>query len=296
LLFIKKRCIIIKKYMRQAMLNERIYLNESDDRIYIDTYVQDEQPNYCAAHVRDAILIIPGGAYAYVCGALEGESIALAFATLGYNAFVLHYGVGEERDVFPKQLLDAGRAMLYIRNNAEKYRINPERVFAVGFSAGGHLCGTISTMFSYPEVKAEFGDDAARIRPTAAILSYPVTTLNDKTHIWSFECLLRKKEEAFTKEDRARYSLDSAVTADTAPMFLWHTVEDPIVPVEGTIRLAHALAENKVPFKMSIYPYGLHGMGLANQTYADGSPVHKDPAVASWVKDAVEFFKTLPNY
>jgi len=276
------------------MLQERVYLNENDERIYIDTYIQDEMRE--TDPIRDAMLVIPGGGYSHVCGALEGEHIALAFLAQGYNVFVLHYGVGEERDVFPKHLLDAGRAMLYIRNNSEKYRINSDRVFAVGFSAGGHICGSISTMFTYPEVIAEFGEDAPRIRPTGAVMSYPVTTLNDKTHIWSFESLLKKKEDAFTEEDRARCSIDSAVTENTAPMFLWHTAEDPIVPVEGTIRLAHTLAEHKVPFKLNIYPYGGHGMGLANQTYANGTPVHKDPCVQGWVKDAAAFLKTLESY
>ena len=128
------------------MKHERIYLNDQE-RSYIDTYIADSKA------IRPAMLVIPGGGYCVVCGDREGEPIALDFFAKGYNAFVLNYRVGRVDDVFPKQLLDAGAAMVYIRNHAEEFGIDPRRVFAVGFSAGGHLCGSIATMYDYPEVK-----------------------------------------------------------------------------------------------------------------------------------------------
>ena len=107
------------------MLTERIYLSD-DKRAWLDTYVSEFKP-----YRRDAMLVIPGGGYRSVCSDREGEMVALGYFAKGYNAFVLNYRVAEEGDVYPRQLLDACRAVLHIKANAEKYNINADRVFAV---------------------------------------------------------------------------------------------------------------------------------------------------------------------
>ena len=89
------------------MLHERIYLNADDARVYIDAYVSERNV------IRDAMLVIPGGGYAMVCADREGEPIALDFFAKGYNCFVLNYRCGTEGDVYPKQIIDAGSAMIY---------------------------------------------------------------------------------------------------------------------------------------------------------------------------------------
>ena len=122
------------------MKHERIYLNPDDDRVFIDTYVKNLGKNW------PAMLVIPGGGYVAVCTEREGEPIALDFVAKGYNAFVLNYRVGKPGDVFPKQLLDAGAAMIYIREHADEFGIDPERVFSLGFSAGGHLVGCLANL------------------------------------------------------------------------------------------------------------------------------------------------------
>ena len=271
------------------MLHERILLNKEDDRAYIDTYVHKY------GNDRDAILVIPGGAYREVCGGREGEPIALAFASRGYNAFVLGYRVGREDDNFPKQLIDAGEAMVYIREHSEEFKINPKRVFAVGFSAGGHLCGSISCMFDFPEAKEHFGAKAPLIRPTASVLAYPVTTLFGPTHLNSFKNLLGRPSGEFSDAERERYSLECQVKENTAPMFIWHTAEDQAVPAVGSLRLAKALLDAKIPMKLSIYPYGRHGAGLANEVTARmGADIQ--PMAEKWVDEATDFFKTLSDY
>lgn len=272
------------------MRHERIYLNESDDRVYIDTYVANE------SRVRDAMLVIPGGGYSNVCHQREGEPIAIEFLSKGYNCFVLNYRVGKPGDVFPTQLIDAGAAMIYIRDHAEEFKINPKRVFAVGFSAGGHLCGTMASMYSYPEIKKAYGEDYKKVRPTASVLSYPVTVMTGPTHIASFKNLLGKPNADFTEEEINRYSLDRVVGDGTAPMYLWHTVEDTCVPVQGTLLLAHALTEAKVPYRLSIFPYGNHGMGLGTPVTADGVKSFDQPMAAVWTAEVHEWIKTLPDY
>ncbi len=271
------------------MKTERIYLNDSDDRVYIDTYV-------CGIPTkRDAILVIPGGAYREVCASREGEPVALAFVARGYNAFVLNYRVGKEGDVFPKQLTDAGRAMLYIRKHAEEFNVNPERVFAVGFSAGGHLCASISTMYNFPEAIEEFGEEVARIRPTGAILAYPVTSLLENTHLNSFKNLLGHPDGVFTDGERERYSIERNIGEHTAPLFIWHTAEDKAVPPEASLRLGYEMAKRNLPFMLSLYPYGPHGISLGTKESAT-TPEHIQPIAPEWVSQADAWMKTLGNY
>lgn len=276
------------------MKNERIFL-DSEREVWIDTYVADN------SEVRDAILVVPGGGYQDVCTDREGEPIALAFYERGLNAFVLNYRVinntkaGSEGSTvtYPAQLIDAGRAMIYIKEHAGELSINKERVYAVGFSAGGHLCGSLATMFNYPEAVEFFGDKAENIRPKAVVLSYPVTVAFEKTHFKSFENLLGKPYCEITDEQKKKFSLDSAASSESSPMFLWHTAEDDLVPADGTIRLAAALQEKRVPYMLEIYPYGPHGVALANSVTECGNPAFVQPLAEVWVDRACAWFKTL---
>lgn len=270
------------------MKHERIYLNENDKRVFIDTYIADRGNDH------DALLVIPGGGYGKVCTDREGEPIALDFFAKGYNCFVLGYRCGTPSDVYPAHITDAGSAMIYIREHAEEFGINPKRVFAVGFSAGGHLCGSLATMYDYPEVKAVFGEKARMIRPTGVILSYPVTIARANTHEGSFRNLLGKPLDQYTDAERDKFSIDTAVTSDTPPMFLWHTAEDKVVPVEGTLKLGLALSAANVNYKMSIYPYGPHGLALATKiTVTQDHAVQ--PLVVSWTSEADAWMQTLDS-
>ncbi len=269
------------------MRKERIFLNQTDERIWIDTYINEGDD------VRPAILVIPGGGYQGVSHSLEGEPIALAFLQRGYNAFVLNYGVGEERDVFPKQLLDASRAMIYLREHSRELLVDGERIFATGCSAGGHLCGSIATMFEYPEVFAEFGEKAKLVRPRAVVLSYPVTTAFDDAHKGSFQNLYRKPYEDITETDLRRVSLEFTVSEKSSPMFIWHTREDKTVPVEGSIKLALAAAKCGIPLMMSVFPYGPHAIGLGTEETSRGSSENIQPLASGWVDTACEWMRTL---
>ena len=273
------------------MKHERIYLNENDKRVFIDTYVQNDRTK-----PHDAILVIPGGGYCAVCTEREGEPIALDFVSRGYSAFVLNYRVGKG-DRFPSQLLDAGSAMIYIRSHAEEFNINPKRVFAVGFSAGGHLCGSIASMYAYDEVKEAFGEDYIKVKPTGAILSYPVTVMDSEAHFDSFINLTGKKKEEFTEEDYNKYSLDRVVNSDTAPLFIWHTREDTLVPVEGSLRLALAASRAGIKYQLAVYPYGPHGLALGTEITLTPplERVFVQPIAEDWTKNADIWMKTLPD-
>lgn len=269
------------------MRHERIYLDSECDEVWIETYIAND------GDCRDALLVIPGGGYSVVCHHSEGEPIALAFAARGYNTFTLNYRAKPGVYQYPTQLIDASRAMLYLRENAKELKINASRIFAVGFSAGGHLCGSLATMYNYKEVVDEFGAERARgIRPDGVILSYPVTTMHGATHKGSFENLTGMKYENIPEYVAERLSIDTALTSESSPMFVWHTVEDELVPVEGSLILGLALVRNNLPHRISIFPYGPHGLTLSNGVTAKDE-AHIQPMAECWVQQADEWMKTL---
>lgn len=243
-------------------------------------YVQ-ATPYISTTRRRPAILVIPGGGYNSTSNR-EAEPIAMRFLTAGYNAFVLRYTCAPA--TFPVALREACMAMRYIRENADALEVNPGMVAAIGFSAGGHLCGTLGTMYDCPEV-ADLGD-AALLRPDAICLGYPVAVAWGNTHNGTFRNISGGDEAL-----RMRLSIDKLARADMPPTFLWHTRDDGSVPVRNSLILAQALDELGVKFAMNIYNHGQHGLSTADeQVYNTNAMPAFSPTLPSWTNDTISFF------
>ena len=227
-----------------------------------------------------AVLILPGGAYQWV-SPREAEPVAMRFLSRGFSCFVLNYSCAPSR--FPVALREAAMAMRFIRSQADRLHIDPQQVAALGFSAGGHLCGTLGTLFDAEEV----GDvaPASMLRPDALILCYPVSVSYGRTHGDSFVNLCGEDRELMD-----RLSLDKLVRRDMMPVFLWHTRTDASVPVDGTVRLAAALAEKDVPFSLHVFADGRHGLATADDLVyrRDDLPSISD-GVRDWPELAIRF-------
>ncbi len=233
---------------------------------------------------RPAILIIPGGGYNHV-SEREAEPIALHFCSRGYAAFILRYSCKPLG--FPVALREAAVAMRYIRGNAQALGIDPQMVGAMGFSAGGHLCGCLGTMFDAPEV-ADIAPPQI-LRPDALGLCYPVAVSWGNTHENSFRILAGEDEALWD-----RLSLDHRVRPDMPPVFLWHTRPDTDVPVRNSLILASAMEEAGVPFTMHIYHRGPHGLATADAlVYPVSSPPAISPDVPGWIDLQLAFFREL---
>ena len=246
--------------------------------------IQRTSVHVAARRLRPGVLVLPGGGYNHV-SEREGEPVALGFLTRGYCTFVLTYSVAEHR--FPVQLREAAMAMRYIRENAEELGVAADCIAATGFSAGGHLCGTLGTMYDCPELK-DIGAPEL-LRPDALGLCYPVAVSWGRTHAGSFDCLCG--EDAAL---RARLSLDRLVRPDMPPVFLWHTRSDGTVPVRNSLILAQKLEEAGVEFAMHIYRQGQHGLSTADeQAYGVGKvpPISWD--VPGWLEAEVRFFEEI---
>lgn len=269
------------------MIYEKIFINEADDRVYLETYV----PDNIYGRKMDALLVIPGGGYGSVCAEREGEPIAMEFAAKGYAAFVLHYSVGENA-VFPRPLIEASLAVKYIKDNAEKYFINPERIFAVGFSAGGHLAASLGILWDMSEIYNATGMPFGYNKIKGVLPIYPVISgIVKGTHMGSFYNLLGTTEP--TKELLEKYSLERKVNEKTLPMFIVHTAADQSVSVRNSLVLAQALSEADIPYELHIYPEAPHGMALCNEITSMGRAAMDIPHNAKWVQEADEWMRSI---
>ncbi len=262
------------------MLYKKIQLDPDYENVFLEVYAPDRVGEY----LYKAMLVIPGGGYGCVCSDREGEPIALAFLAQGYASFVLHYSVAGQK-TFPGQLIEASLAMKYIREHAAEYAVDPEQVFAVGFSAGGHLAGTLGTMWHYPEVYRTIDMPMGYNKPTGVLLIYPVVTgVEDFGHKGSFDNLLGTQEP--TEEQLARVSLEKQVDGRSAPAYIVHTANDGLVDVRNSLSLAAAYRAAGLTFEMHIYPDAPHGVALGNRITKCGEEKFDNPAIAKWVENA----------
>jgi acetyl esterase/lipase len=205
-----------------------------------------------------AVLVCPGGGYGALAMDHEGKQVAEWFNSFGVSVFVLKYRLGP-RYRHPAPLMDARRAMRMIRERAARLGLDPRRVGVMGFSAGGHLASTLSTLNESPEERPDF-----------SILVYPVISMSTKHgHSGSVRNLLGSPPDP---ELVWRLSTERAVTAEAPPTFLFHTNADTGVPAENSVLYYLALRRVGVPAEMHIYQEGRHGVGLAP----------KDPVLSSW--------------
>lgn len=216
-----------------------------------------------------AIVICPGGAYVTFAMNHEGRQVASYLNSLGIAAFVLRSRLGP-RYHHPIELGDAQRAIRTVRAHAAEWRLDPTRIGIMGFSAGGHLAMTASTMAEAGRAGAPDMVDRVSSRPDFAVLGYPVISLIEPwTHAGSRDNLLGANADPALLR---RLSGETAVTKDTPPTFLFHTTDDSVVPPEHSLAYYQALRRAGVAVELHVFEHGPHGVGLAND----------DPALSPW--------------
>lgn len=293
------------------MICEKIKLYENREDITLSTYIWEDSMDLLNGKTRPAVIVCPGGAYLNLSNR-EGEPVALAFANMGYNAFVLHYsvysegidngdmfaaiGLGvKEHCIFPKPMQDIGAAMLYIREHSEEWHINMDEVAICGFSAGAHNCAMYSVYWNKPEIAGFFGVEPGMLKPAACILGYPLTdytfmkksTFAEGADEFNKNLFRLGNVALFGMEEPTDEMLEKAspaklVDQNTPPTFIWSTSEDNLVPVQHSIIMANALAEAKVPFEIHIFESGMHGLSTATEASA-GNKWEINAEASKWV-------------
>lgn len=219
-------------------------------------YLRDRTVEMPAFNTRPAILILPGGGYAW-CSRREADPVAMQFLQAGYNVFTLYYTCRSDETVPAlrwQPLIDAAGAILHIRRNAEQFGTDPTKIAICGFSAGGHLAASTAILWDAEPVQTALGIHGTEVRPDAVVLGYPVITAGEYRHDGSIVNLCGDDADL-----RATMSLENQVRDGLPPFFVWHTVEDPAVPVQNSLLLAGALTAHKVPLELHLFAHDGHG-------------------------------------
>lgn len=208
-----------------------------------------------------AVVIFPGGAYAGLASDLEGREIADWFTARGFTAFIVSYRLASHGYLLPVPLLDARRAIQTVRADAAEYHIAPDRIVAIGFSAGGHLAALAGTQFVPGNPEAKDAIERVSSRPDFLVLAYPwLGAISSDTSHLSYCKLFNIMDQC--EALRARYTPALFVSKDTPPTFIYHTATDETVPVKQSLTFYEALLKAGVPAELHVFAHGPHGTGL----------------------------------
>ena len=235
----------------------------------LEGYILDCEITLGQESKRPAIVICPGGGYLY-CSPREGEPVALAYAAKGIHAFILRYSTGRKAAGFaPLEEIDW--VIGYIRENAEKWNIDSEKILTCGFSAGGHLALAAGVM--------------AKNRPNGMVLSYPATSMPNMPGADMMLKLLMGKNQV-TDEDAESLELISKIDKNSPPVFLVATAEDMLTSF-GALPLAKRYSDLRLGYELHIFQHGPHGYSLATDVAADGSSQVLNSSYAKWLDMSV---------
>ncbi len=241
-----------------------------------------------------AVVICPGGSYHHLGLPHEGFATAKWFSEIGVVPFVLQYRVAYNEHHYPAMLEDIQMAIRYIRQNASLFGIDPQKVGAIGFSAGGHLV-TMAAEFKNNELEKLGVSSSVSLRPDFVMPIYPVVSMQDDiAHRWSRKSLLghhwKEAEKGFslwghryTQEMKDKFSMELNVPDDMCPVYILACKDDPVVMFENSVRLDYALTEKNIPHRFSVYETGGHGFGMKDGDFLKRTQWNLD--LRSWLSE-----------
>ena len=211
-----------------------------------------------------AVLVFPGGGYSILALDLEGTEVCEWLNSIGVTGILLKYRVPARKGLanYVPPLQDAQRAMGYIRQHALEWKIDPQKIGVLGFSAGGHLAAALSTNYEKRTYEPVDAADQVSCRPDFAVVVYPGLLV--------------------PRNNPEKLNPEFTVTANTPPTFLAQAEDDP-VRVENSLLYYQALLKAKAPVEMHLYPVGGHGYGLRRT----------DKLVTTWPSRAEEWMRSL---
>lgn len=216
-------------------------------------YLQDDYDTLKAHKVRPALVICPGGAYRWR-SPREKDPPAFEFLSMGYQVFILEYSCGPQAGEC-RPLRELAETVRLLRQNREQWRIDPEKIAVLGFSAGGHLAASLGAFWNDPSLALP-----SEARPDALVLCYPVVSTKEFAHTESADWVSGGDPAL-----REKMHLWDRVTKDFPPTFLWHGGEDTGVPPENSLLLAVELRRHGVPFEYHLFGSGVHGISTCTQ-------------------------------
>jgi len=267
-------------------MNKKVFpLNDKNENLILTAYLLEDSAEYRINEKKPAVLICPGGGY-QMTSDREADPVALRFLSRGYHAFILRYSTAQNGGaLFPKPLLDAGKAMLEIHKMADEAQVDTENIAVCGFSAGANLAALLATRWQDPLLSEGLNQDSSLFRPSLLISGYGMLDYPGLMQ-WAKDDPLAEKKEAWgskmdlwracnstlfgtedpTEDQMKECSPTHHVSENTPPAFIWHTVEDNLVYVQNSLNFAAALSRNNRPYEMHLFESGGHGLSLADET------------------------------
>lgn len=242
-----------------------------NETAWVELYHQNS-PALSQDNPLPALIICPGGSYEHI-SERESEPLAFAFLAQGYQVFILNYTVmnkGTHHNFLNQNLQEVRAVFELINKHHRAWNIDPQKVFLLGCSAGGHLAASYCTSHPFYQAKG-------------LLLCYPVT---------SFSLGWPKEHPHFNfpLEDCSIYDSNLAISAHTPPTFIWHTGSDLTVPIANSLVFCEHLAKVQVPFEAHFFEKGPHGLGLANRATAP-TERHFVPDVQRWFPWALNWLE-----
>lgn len=290
------------------MINQTFYLNE-EKTATLTTYVLDGEISYHVTRNRPAIIICPGGGY-LMTATKEGEAVAASFLQKGVNTFVLRYSTYfktrmtsldeipevDPSSYYPQPVRQLMQVMHLLHLNAEKWHIDVENIFVMGFSAGGHLALSLGNHWQDPSYTKglPFIPQNDELKPKGLVVGYPLIEGDSAPYIianatagellaqqtdFIYQCLYQTTSpsaDQFAAVDQRNW-----ISANTPPTFIWATGGDKIVDPAVTVDYFQRLRKAHVPAELHFFEQGPHGLALANPLYAK-SDAEIDDVVAMW--------------
>lgn len=274
------------------MVIERILLNEILDSVTLTAYIQTNALTlpHSASGVtiepmnRPAVIICPGGGYLSLAED-ESEYVALQFLAKGYQAFVLNYSIGAPYARFPAPFLDLAAAVLYVRERASRYKIDPSKIAVLGLSTGGHVASILGTLWQ----TSLFPDKSAK--PDAMLLGFPIFNLADfeaklleknpmYTHFIEMMATATLGTKTFQVSEASKWNSIDAISEHTIPTFIWSYVTDEMVGQLQIDAFTSALKTNNIRFESLKLTDGQHGAVISK-------------ANSEWLESAIKWLNTL---
>ena len=233
---------------------------------------------------RTAVIICPGGSYCYLGMRQEGYEVAKKLTEQGFTAFVLQYRVGMYSAQHPDMIQDLQRAIQLVRENAQKYNIDEDKVGIIGFSAGGHLVGTATTYFDENFMTPLEINPQVSLKPYFTVMVYPVVTMRDPhAHQKSRKSLLGTKPSELLLH---KMSLEENVHTNMPPLLILQTKDDKVVNYQNSTLLSENLTKAGIDHKFILYNTGGHGIGALPKKGTD---------FATWFDDFMKWYgETFP--
>ena len=251
---------------------------------------------------RPAVIVVPGGGYMIEPSDREGGPVAMQYLAQGYHVFVARYNITPHH--FPTQLFQLTTCVKMIRDHAEEWFVDPNKIYINGFSAGGHLTATLGAYWDHELITKRLGYKAEEVKPNGLILCYPAITTDQV--ISKIQLPMEAIKATGMDYDTwvtplcgddpklaEMVSIEKVARETFPPTFIYHTAVDIIAHVQNSMLLAQSLIKLGVRTEMHIFPTGFHGLSLGRPDISPPDGIHVTEHATQWLPLAQRWIKDL---